>query len=321
MSVPILFGGLADDHPPRRISRLTPRTESARVALDSLRISNPCFAGVEPRRPASPSLAEQVPALVQRDLEPSEPITVGVGHLPVRLTLDQLVFLARKFVDSAEDLRVVHGASLSSAPVPIGSCKLEKRRHGISIDHRNGTCSNTAPIEGSEYTPKASTIVPCHPLALSTAYTIDMSSGSEAPSNRRYPRITRSPGSLAYEFLDRFSQRGGLLSGRKDAIRGDDGGGERDRVVQHIVAGRPHGVRRVRFGRSGWNCRHGYHAVGGGDVCGYGMATPTTSATRVFIGPLSLLECATVGNDAASSLFDEKIDREVVGRQRLAFSG
>ncbi len=148
-----------------------------------------------------------------------------------------------------------------------------------------------------------------------------MSSGSEAPSNRRYPRITRSPGSLAYEFLDRFSERGGLLSGRKDALRGDDGGGERDRVVQHIVAGRPHGVRRVRFGRSGWNCRHGHHAVGGGDVCGYGMATPTTSATRVFIGPLSLLECATVGNDAASSLFDEKIDREVVGRQRLASSG
>src|SRR5207244_10547249 len=93
------LGGLAGDHPSRRVSRLTPRTESARVALDSLRSSNPGFAGVEPRRPASPSLAEQVPALVQRDLEPSEPITVGVGHLPVRLTLEQLVFLARKFVD------------------------------------------------------------------------------------------------------------------------------------------------------------------------------------------------------------------------------
>src|SRR5207247_8825508 len=80
------------------------------------------------------------------------------------------------------------------------------------------------------------------------------------------------------------------------------------------------GVRRVRFGRSGWHCRHGHHAVGRGDVCGYGMATPTTSATRVFIGPLSLLECAAVSNDAASSLFDEKNGREVVGRQRLASS-
>src|SRR5207245_3432138 len=120
-------GGVADAHLPRGISGLTPRTESARVALDSLPSSTPCFAGVEPRRPASPSLAEQVPALVQRDLEPSEPITVGVGHLPVRLTLEQLVFLARKFVDSAEDLRVVHGASFSSiigsarAPIPLRS--------------------------------------------------------------------------------------------------------------------------------------------------------------------------------------------------------
>src|SRR2546428_10927358 len=51
------------------------------------------------------------------------------------------------------------------------------------------------------------------------------------------------------------------------------------------------------------------------------MATPTTSATRVFIGPPSLLECATVGNDAASSLFDGENGREGVGRQRLASSG
>ena len=182
-----------------------------------------------------------------------------------------------------------------------------------------------------------------------------MSSGSEAPSNRRYPRITRSPGS-SVSFVSMTRRRrptiekratnplptnssiasasvaGSIptialilrktdVSGRKDALRCGDGGGERDRVVQDILAGRPHGVRRVRFGRSGWHCRHGHHAVGSGDVCGYGMATPTTSATRVFIGPPSLLECATVGNDAASSLFDEENGREVVGRQRLASSG
>src|SRR5207245_769 len=124
-----------------------PRTESARVALDSLYISNPGFAGVEPRRPASPSLAEQVPALVQRDLEPSEPITVGVGHLPVRLTLEQLLFLALKFVDSAEDLRVVHGASLSSiigtarAPTPLRSrapsIRRRRRRSSRAIRWRS----------------------------------------------------------------------------------------------------------------------------------------------------------------------------------------
>src|SRR3989442_3903307 len=217
--------------------------------------------------------------------------------------------------------------------------------NGIPIDHRIGTCSNTVPIEGSEYTPKASTIVPCHPLALSTAYTIDMSSGSEAPSNRRYPRITRSPGS-SVSFVSMTRRRrptiekratnplptnssiasasvaGSIptialilrktdVSGREDPLRFDDGGGERDGCVQYIVACSPHGVRRVRFGRSGWHCRHGHHAVGSGYACGYGMATPTTRATPSFIGPPSPLERATVGNDAASSLFDEGNGREV----------
>jgi len=73
-------------------SALAPR--SGRVSLDGLLVSDACFVQVEPRRPARPSLTKQVPALVQPDLEPSEPITVGGGHLPVRFTLEQLVLLA-----------------------------------------------------------------------------------------------------------------------------------------------------------------------------------------------------------------------------------
>src|SRR5712692_820738 len=122
-----------------------PAHRSVRVSLDGLLISNPRFAGVEPRRPPSPSLAERVPALVQRDLEPSEPLTVSVGHLPVRFTLEQLVFVARKFVDPAEDLRVVHGASLlstqdlASSTYPLASSD----RDGWYADLVDAECPST----------------------------------------------------------------------------------------------------------------------------------------------------------------------------------
>src|SRR2546422_8697250 len=89
---------------------------SGRVSLDGLLVSDACFVRVEPRRPPRPSLAKQVPALVQRDLEPSEALTVGVGHLPVRFTLEQLVLLACKLIDPAEDLVIVHNASLLRLP-------------------------------------------------------------------------------------------------------------------------------------------------------------------------------------------------------------
>ena len=88
---------------------------SGRVSLDGLLVSDACFVRVEPRRPPRPSLAKQVPALVQRHLEPPEPLTVGVGHPPMRFTLEQLVLLACKLVDPAEDLVNVHNASPPSS--------------------------------------------------------------------------------------------------------------------------------------------------------------------------------------------------------------
>src|SRR3989441_6515051 len=94
-------------------SAVAPR--SGRVSLDGLLVSDACFVRVESRRPPRPSLAKQVPALVQRDLEPPEPLTLGVGHLPMRFTLEQLVLLACKLVDPAEDLVNVHNASPPSS--------------------------------------------------------------------------------------------------------------------------------------------------------------------------------------------------------------
>jgi hypothetical protein len=88
---------------------------SSCVPLDGLLVANPCVVWIQTRRPACPSLAQQIPALVQSNLEPSQPHTIGVGHLPVRFTLEQLVFLARKLVDPAENFLVVHDASLLSA--------------------------------------------------------------------------------------------------------------------------------------------------------------------------------------------------------------
>src|SRR2546421_6463714 len=67
----------------------------------------------------SASLAEQVPALIERDLDLSEPLTVGIGHVRLRFPLEELVFLPRKLVDPTEYLRVVHGASSQKLSVVL----------------------------------------------------------------------------------------------------------------------------------------------------------------------------------------------------------
>jgi len=120
--------------------------QSARVSLDRLLISKLCFAWIEPHRPPSPSLTEQVPALVQHDLEASEPLAVSVGHLPLRFALEQLMLLARKFVNPAEDLRVVHRASFLSPQclyaTQIGyHAPLSPQRHGSQSASLLTSCS------------------------------------------------------------------------------------------------------------------------------------------------------------------------------------
>ena len=85
---------------------------SGRVSLDRLLVSNLRAVRVQPRRAPRPPLTEQVPALVQRDLDPAQSFAVGVGHLSVRFALEQLVFLTRKIVDAAQDFLVVNESIL-----------------------------------------------------------------------------------------------------------------------------------------------------------------------------------------------------------------
>jgi hypothetical protein len=86
-------------------------SESGGVAFHGLLVSNVRAVRVEAGGSARASLAQQVPALVQGDLESAQSLPVGVGHLPVRFALEQLVLLACQLVDSAQHLFVVHKPS------------------------------------------------------------------------------------------------------------------------------------------------------------------------------------------------------------------
>jgi hypothetical protein len=79
------------------------------IALDSLLVSNPSPFGVKSRCPPSLSLAEQIPALIQHDLDPLEPVAVGLIRVAVGLPLEEFVLLSRKLIDVVTDLFVVHG--------------------------------------------------------------------------------------------------------------------------------------------------------------------------------------------------------------------
>ncbi len=59
-------------------------------------------------RAAGATLMQQIPALVQADLQILQPIPVRVGRLAECLPLEQLVFLVRQLVDRAQNVLVGH---------------------------------------------------------------------------------------------------------------------------------------------------------------------------------------------------------------------
>jgi hypothetical protein len=63
------------------------------------------------------SLAEQIPALIQHDLDPLEPVAVSLIRVAVGLPLEEFVLLSRKLIDVVTDLFVVHGFS----PMSVGA--------------------------------------------------------------------------------------------------------------------------------------------------------------------------------------------------------
>jgi hypothetical protein len=69
--------------------------QSADVALHGFLVAKARFVGVLPEFPPGPPLAEQIPALIQHNLEALEPLAIGIGRGAMRLPLEQLVLLAR----------------------------------------------------------------------------------------------------------------------------------------------------------------------------------------------------------------------------------
>jgi hypothetical protein len=75
--------------------------------LDDLRATQLGLLRVETGRAACSALAEQVPALVELDLDGFEPAPVLVARRTGRLALPELVLLEDELLDCPVDLRIV----------------------------------------------------------------------------------------------------------------------------------------------------------------------------------------------------------------------
>jgi hypothetical protein len=102
-------------------------TRSADIPLHGFLVSNARFIGVLPELPLGSPLTEQIPALIQHDLQVPKSLTIGVACGAVRLPLEELVLLARKLVDFMVDRCVVHRALLLRVRDVGGSNKRQIR--------------------------------------------------------------------------------------------------------------------------------------------------------------------------------------------------
>ena len=76
------------------------------------------LVGLESGRSPCPALAEQIPALVEGDLEVGEALCRGVVERRVGVLVAQLVFLVDEVVDPGQYLLVVHRHM--SSPTSVG---------------------------------------------------------------------------------------------------------------------------------------------------------------------------------------------------------
>src|SRR4051794_19922564 len=93
-----------------------PTLSSLLVVLDGLRRPDAGRVVVVARLAQGAPLPEQVPALVERDLECLQPLTVGVARGSVRLAPPEVVLLLDELLDGAVDPCVVHRSSFGSVP-------------------------------------------------------------------------------------------------------------------------------------------------------------------------------------------------------------
>src|SRR5262249_14553932 len=84
---------------------------SACVSLDGFFVANACVLGIHSELAPRPTLAEQVPALVQSALNVIQARAVCLGRGAVRLALEQRMLLARQLVDGIGHFAVVHALS------------------------------------------------------------------------------------------------------------------------------------------------------------------------------------------------------------------
>ena len=82
------------------LSSVTGEKSLLLVILDDLRRANFRFIGVKPEIAKGASLAQEVPALIQFDLDFLEPLTMGFGECPLPV---QSVFLCDKALNMIED--------------------------------------------------------------------------------------------------------------------------------------------------------------------------------------------------------------------------
>jgi hypothetical protein len=85
------------------------------VALDDLGPSRLSVVRITTRLAERPSLAQEVPALVERDLDLLEALAVAIARGSVRLALPQRVLFVDELLDRPMNLRIVHDATLEES--------------------------------------------------------------------------------------------------------------------------------------------------------------------------------------------------------------
>src|SRR5439155_14864462 len=108
--------GLAAGSDPNtpRANRVT-RARSPHVALNGPFVAHVRLVRVHSRAPPSPPLVEQVPALIQPDPEPLQPLMLLRGQSTFRGLLEELMLLVGELVDAIDHALVFHRAS----PYPL----------------------------------------------------------------------------------------------------------------------------------------------------------------------------------------------------------
>src|SRR5438874_7419105 len=106
----------------RRARRLSASSHrSLLVALDHVRVADTSGVRIATSLLQRPALAEQIPALVETDLDRVEPAVVALAQASLGAATVQLLLLADQLLDATVDLALVHLDLLARSLGPTGS--------------------------------------------------------------------------------------------------------------------------------------------------------------------------------------------------------